>query len=296
MVTIKVTKAASTGYEEVSDTWTFFASPKPVEAVVTAADKDYDGKTDATLNVAVTGLVNGDTIPDDGIKAEGKFTDERVGADKTVIVTLTISDGVREKYDISYPATIKASITQAPPEVTAPTLAPGLTYNGTEQALLTNGGTATGGNIMYSLDGGSTYSFNIPTAKDAGNYTIWYKAVASDENHKDTAPALAGTVTIAQNTEKPSNATCSPNTVQYSGAAQTPAVDVLDSTGRPIPAEEYTVTVVDGPAINPGTYTASIKDNPGGNYEFSDTLTADFEIVTVKIGRASCRERVFVVV
>ena len=281
MVTIKVTKAASTGYEEVSDTWTFFASPKPVEAVVTAADKDYDGKTDATLNVAVTGLVNGDTIPDDGIKAEGKFTDERVGADKTVIVTLTISDGVREKYDISYPATIKASITQAPPEVTAPTLAPGLTYNGTEQALLTNGGTATGGNIMYSLDGGSTYSFNIPTAKDAGNYTIWYKAVASDENHKDTAPALAGTVTIAQNTEKPSNATCSPNTVQYSGAAQTPAVDVLDSTGRPIPAEEYTVTVVDGPAINPGTYTASIKDNPGGNYEFSDTLTADFEIVTV---------------
>ena len=281
MVTITATKAASTGYEEVSDTWTFFASPKPVEAVVTAADKDYDGKTDATLNVAVTGLVNGDTIPDDGIKAEGKFTDERVGADKTVIVTLTISDGVREKYDISYPATIKASITQAPPEVTAPTLAPGLTYNGAEQALLTNGGTATGGNIMYSLDGGSTYSFNIPTAKDAGNYTIWYKAVASDENHKDTAPALAGTVTIAQNTEKPSNATCSPNTVQYSGAAQTPAVDVLDSTGRPIPAEEYTVTVVDGPAINPGTYTASIKDNPGGNYEFSDTLTADFEIVAV---------------
>ena len=281
MVTITATKAASTGYAEATATWTFLASPKPVEAIVTAEDKDYDGKTDATLNVAVTGLVNGDTIPDDGIKAEGQFTDATVGADKTVIIKLTISEGVREKYDISYEPTTKASITQAVPEVTAPTVAGQLTYNGAEQPLLTDGGTATGGNIMYSLDGGSTYSFNIPTAKDAGGYTVWYKVVASDENHKDTAPALAGTVTIAQNTEKPSNATCSPNTVQYSGTAQTPTVDVLDNTGRPIPSEEYTVTVVDGPAINPGEYTVNVKDNEGGNYEFSDTLTASFEIVTV---------------
>jgi methionine-rich copper-binding protein CopC len=284
MVTIKATKAASTGYEAVSDTWTFLASPKPVEAIVTAADKDYDGKTDATLNVTLSGLVKGDNVStntDGGVKATGHFMDAKVGADKTVVIELTIPDAVSEKYDISYPATTKASITQAAPTVdTQPEVATNLTYNGAEQALLANEGSATGGNIMYSLDGGVTYSYTAPKAKDAGAYDVWYKVVASDTNYRDTAPAKAGTVTIEPNKGTPT-ASCSPNTLQYNGAAQTPAVDVLDRTGRPIPAEEYTVTVVDGPAINPGTYQVSVTDKTGGNYEFSDTLTAEFEIVTV---------------
>ena len=279
MVTIKATKAASTGYEAVSDTWTFLASPKPVEAIVTAADKDYDGGTDATLTVAYDGLLSGDNISG-SVTATGQFTDERVGAGKTVIVTLTVPTSVSEKYEISYPKTITASITQAPPEVTAPTLTTGLTYNGTERALLANEGSATGGNIMYSLDGGVTYSYTAPKAKDAGAYDVWYKVVASDTNYRDTAPAKAGTVTIEPNKGTPT-ASCSPNTLQYNGTAQTPDVIVLDDAGRPIPAEEYTVTVVGGPAIDPGEYTVNVKDNKGGNYEFTETLTASFEIVTV---------------
>ncbi len=279
MVTIKATKAASTGYEAVSDTWTFLASPKPVEAIVTAADKDYDGGTDATLSIAYDGLMSGEDISG-GVTAKGQFTDERVGTGKTVIVTLTIPEAISNKYEISYPKTITASITQAPPEVTAPTVATNLTYNGAEQTLLTDGGTATGGNIMYSLDGGVTYSYTAPKAKDAGAYDVWYKVVASDTNYRDTAPAKAGTVTIEPNKGTPT-ASCSPNTLQYNGTAQTPDVIVLDDAGRPIPAEEYTVTVVGGPAIDPGEYTVNVKDNKGGNYEFTETLTASFEIVTV---------------
>ena len=279
MVTIKATKAASTGYEAVSDTWTFLASPKPVEAIVTAADKDYDGRRDATLSVAYDGLLSGDNISG-SVTATGQFTDARVGAGKTVIVTLTVPTSVSEKYEISYPKTITASITQAPPEVTAPTVATNLTYNGAEQALLANEGSATGGNIMYSLDGGVTYSYTAPKAKDAGAYDVWYKVVASDTNYRDTAPAKAGTVTIEPNKGTPT-ASCSPDTLQYNGTAQTPDVIVLDDAGRPIPAEEYTVTVVDGPAIDPGTYHVSVTDKTGGNYEFSDTLTASFKIVPV---------------
>ena len=280
MVTIKATKAASTGYEAVSDTWTFLASPKPVEAIVTAADKDYDGGRDATLSVAYDGLLSGDNISG-SVTATGQFTDARVGAGKTVIVTLTVPTSVSEKYEISYPKTITASITQAAPEVTAPTVnATPLTYNGAEQALLANEGSATGGNIMYSLDGGVTYSYTAPKAKDAGAYDVWYKVVASDTNYRDTAPAKAGTVTIEPNKGTPT-ASCSPDTLQYNGTAQTPDVIVLDDAGRPIPAEEYTVTVVDGPAIDPGTYHVSVTDKTGGNYEFSDTLTASFKIVPV---------------
>lgn len=52
------------------------------------------------------------------------------------------------------------------PTVTAPT-ANALTYNGTEQALVTAGKT-TGGTMLYRLDD-SKWSEQIPTAKNVGN-------------------------------------------------------------------------------------------------------------------------------
>ncbi len=56
--------------------------------------------------------------------------------------------------------------------VTAPT-ANALTYNGAEQALVAAGKT-TGGTMLYRLDD-SEWSEQLPTAKNAGEYTVWYK-------------------------------------------------------------------------------------------------------------------------
>ena len=64
------------------------------------------------------------------------------------------------------------------PTVTAPT-ANALTYNGTEQALVTAGKT-TGGTMLYRLDG-SKWSEQLPTAKNAGKYTVWYKVQGNAE-------------------------------------------------------------------------------------------------------------------
>ena len=69
------------------------------------------------------------------------------------------------------------------PTVTAPT-ANALTYNGTEQALVTAGKT-TGGTMLYRL-GDSKWSEQIPTAKNAGKYTVWYK-VQGDAEYADVA-------------------------------------------------------------------------------------------------------------
>ena len=69
------------------------------------------------------------------------------------------------------------------PTVTAPT-ANALTYNGTEQALVTAGQT-TGGTMLYRL-GDSEWSEQIPTAKNAGEYTVWYK-VQGDAEYADVA-------------------------------------------------------------------------------------------------------------
>lgn len=78
------------------------------------------------------------------------------------------------------------------PTVTAPT-ANALTYNGTEQALVTAGKT-TGGTMLYRLDD-SKWSEQIPTAKKAGKYTVWYK-VQGNAEYADVAEQSL-TVTIS---------------------------------------------------------------------------------------------------
>ena len=78
------------------------------------------------------------------------------------------------------------------PTVTAPT-ANALTYNGSEQALVTAGKT-TGGTMLYRLDD-SKWSEQIPTAKKAGKYTVWYK-VQGNVEYADVAEQSL-TVTIS---------------------------------------------------------------------------------------------------
>ena len=79
------------------------------------------------------------------------------------------------------------------PTVTAPT-ANALTYNGAEQALVTAGQT-TGGTMLYRL-GDSEWSEQLPTAKNAGKYTVWYK-VQGDAEYADVAEQSL-TVTAAK--------------------------------------------------------------------------------------------------
>lgn len=77
------------------------------------------------------------------------------------------------------------------PTVTAPT-ANALTYNGTEQALVTAGKT-TGGTMLYRLDD-SKWSEQIPTAKNAGEYTVWYKVQGNAEYADVAEQSLTVTV------------------------------------------------------------------------------------------------------
>ena len=79
------------------------------------------------------------------------------------------------------------------PTVTAPT-ANVLTYNGAEQALVTAGKT-TGGTMLYRLDD-SEWSEQLPTAKNAGEYTVWYK-VQGNAEYADVAEQSL-TVTVAK--------------------------------------------------------------------------------------------------
>lgn len=80
------------------------------------------------------------------------------------------------------------------PKYTPPTANPGLTYNNRPHVLI-NAGHTEGGIMQYRLDGG-TYSTDLPTATNAGTYTVYYKVVG-DASHNDTEERSI-TVTIGK--------------------------------------------------------------------------------------------------
>lgn len=77
-------------------------------------------------------------------------------------------------------------ITAVAPNATAPT-ANTLTYNGEDQTLIAAGAT-NDGTMVYSLEKEGEYKAELPKAKTAGTYHVWYKVIG-DGNHTDSAPA-----------------------------------------------------------------------------------------------------------
>ena len=106
--------------------------------------------------------------------------------------TVTVAIKSTNYADITLTVNVNAT-NKLVPTVTAPT-ANALTYNGAEQALVTAGKT-TGGTMRYRLDD-SEWSEQIPTAKNAGKYTVWYK-VQGDAEYADVAEQSL-TVTVAK--------------------------------------------------------------------------------------------------
>ena len=76
-----------------------------------------------------------------------------------------------------------------------PVMASGLTYNGDPQALLTIDNTNTG-TMMYRVGESGDFSSSIPTATNAGNYTVYYYADADGYGNKSETKSK--TVSIAK--------------------------------------------------------------------------------------------------
>lgn len=160
-------------------------------------------------------------------------------------------------------------ISRVAPDYTAPAAIDGLTYSGSAQALVRAGSTAHG-KLLYSLSKDGTYSETIPTATDAGEYTVWYK-VEGDSNHKDSQPGSV-TATIAPKTVT-ATVTVSGGSLTYTGDPLKPDVIVKDGD-TVISPDEYDVSYKDN--VNAGTATVTVRNKAGGNYTVSGSAT--FEI------------------
>jgi len=90
---------------------------------------------------------------------------------------------------------LTVTIAKADAQVTAPTAKTGLKYNGESQTLIV-AGSAIGATIEYKL-GDAEWSTDIPTATDAGEYTVIYKIIAA-ANYNVVDGENKFTITIAK--------------------------------------------------------------------------------------------------
>lgn len=118
-----------------------------------------------------------------------RFSDSNVPVGKNEYVFSITYKGFTAQYTHTY---IYKGISSV---ISAPTAKADLVYLGEPQELLESKGTASGGEMQFSLDG-TNYSADIPKATEVGEYTVYYK-VAGDETHYDSEPQSI-TVTIGK--------------------------------------------------------------------------------------------------
>ena len=156
-------------------------------------------KTDLTYNGEAQTLVNAGS-------ATGASIEYKLGADGEWTQTLPTVTNAGE-YTVYYKFVANANYTadeaevqltitiaKAAAQVTAPTAKTGLTYSGEAQTLV-NAGSATGASIEYKLGDGE-WTTEVPTATNAGAYTVVYKAVPDDNHTSEIGQTIE--VTIAK--------------------------------------------------------------------------------------------------
>ena len=171
---VRVTLPASDKYSYVYVSGTLTVEPKELTAndfTVTAANKAYDGTTDASVTAAVkaASLVSTDTLT---VTAVGSFANANVGTGKTVNYEITGIYGAKaNNYTVgTVKGTATANITNA-----AVSFAFGeneFTYDGNKKAVSV---TASGGNctsVKYKGTGSTTYAESTEAPTHAGTYTV----------------------------------------------------------------------------------------------------------------------------
>ncbi len=176
---------------------------KPATVTISTAQTTYDSEIITEAPKAV--LTHSDNWPEGVAKAQESAIEYYKSVDDGLSYTVRVSDNKDLMNPGKYLAQVKlvknryletcfsvVDNSKPDPKYTPPTANPGLTYNGKEQILINKGYTE-GGTMQYRLDNG-TYSIELPTAVNAGSYTVYYRVVG-DATYNDTAEKSI-TVTI----------------------------------------------------------------------------------------------------
>ena len=111
-------------------------------------------------------------------------TESVLPGDFTITFSLKDEDNLSWSDGTTEPVTFEWRVMRLAPAFDALPSANELFYDGTEQVLVTDGATGDG-TIVYSLDGENFVEASALTAKDAGQYTVFYK-IKGDILHYDS--------------------------------------------------------------------------------------------------------------
>ncbi|MCQ2230096.1 MAG: hypothetical protein MJZ13_10195, partial [Bacteroidales bacterium] len=224
---------------------------------------EYDGNPHKPVPT-ISGVEEDDQVE---VTANGEKTD--VG---TYPTKATLSGSAAANYKLASGADQATfDITKATITVSAPT-AEILTYNGGEQNLVT-AATTSAGTVEYSINNGTSWSKTIPTATNAGLYSVYYR-VNGGNNYNDIAPSGPVEVSIAQ--KELTLTWGSTTTFTYDGSPKKPTLEFAGNIGT----DDVTVTV-SGEQTNIGNYTAKaiIEGSASANYKLPTDITLDFSIL-----------------
>ena len=190
---------------------------------ITAANKEYDGNTDATVNASgatITGIVSGDSLT---ITATGTFADADVGENKTVTLTLgTLGGADSANYTLATAGNqteTKANITAKDVSISAVTVSD-KDYNGNANATVASV-TITG--VSGALSMGTDFDVTSATFPDADadtanvDVTINVALKGTAANNYNLTNGMGYVVTSAAKINK----------AAYSGSAPTKTVNIL---------------------------------------------------------------------
>lgn len=245
---VKATVAATTNYDGAEKTAEFKIDRANAAFTTVPAAVENLVYTGGALDLVTAGIADGGTMQyklgDNGTWSSDIPTATNAG-EYTVYYKALGDDNHSDLID-DEKQQLTVTIAKADAQVTAPTVKTGLTYNGESQALVV-AGSAVGATISYKLGDGD-WTTNIPSATDAGEYTVAWKAVA-DDNYAVDETEKRLTITITRVADS----------IDFS------LDNVTVRCGDPVP--ELTATSTSGTAV---TFTYS--DN-GNDYYTKDHLS-----------------------
>ena len=183
----------------------------------------------------------------------------------TYKATLTVTAASGSQYTAEQEFTIEKA--DATCNVTANTL----TYNGNEQELVTS--TINGCTGYYRIGENGDWSTDVPKAKGAGTYEIYYYGEV-DSNYNSVgsegSPIGPVSVTIAKKALNAEMITINPASKVFDGEPTTPVVTVSDmnETTQCITAADYEISGADTQE-EVGDYTIIVTAKDNGNYSGS---------------------------
>jgi gliding motility-associated-like protein len=252
--------------------------PKPITGAFVAADKAYDGNTNATISAqTLAGVLTADLAAVTLTGGTASFADANVGAGKSVTANGMALAGTRSgNYSLTSVASTTAAIN--PKAITVIAEAKTKTYGDPDPALtytipagsLIGTDVVSGSLTRNAGSGAGTYAITLGTVAASSNYSINYVGAALTINKK-LLTITADNKTKLFNTANPAL------TVSYSGFVNAENSSTL--TTQPTIATSATVASPAGSyPIIPGAAVA-------GNYDFAYvngvlTITSTSQVIT----------------